>query len=524
MKIRPMLEGLGAALLLFPSYMEFLIPSNLPLYHHGLPVTNLIGGVLVDLLCITILATCFLFAIQYLSTASQGIVRALFAGIMLWRIVDVAFKYWIATTTLNNSRYAFWWGAERIRSCVVILLLAVTLGYFLPRIAQPAERAVRLLVAAFAFSALWTVPHLIHLALLRQPEGFVAFNHLTASAHSEPNKRIVWILFDELSYDQIFDHSFTGMELPNFNRLRTQSVSFSNLSPVGFYTDRIIPSIFMGRRIDQIRGTLDGRLLYKDGSQNRWLAYDPSATFFALAQQNGWTTGVDDWFNPACQLLASTLDVCFSEFSDSQILTTEEYGASEEKSVLVNAAAPWNEFIAKLTNRRTQQPANAHVIAYRNVMTHAYTLIENDQVGFLYVHLPIPHPPGIYDRQRHILRPGGNYLDNMVLADDTLGTLLQQIDTSPSASRTTVIVSSDHSWRVPLWKSDESWTAEEGRASRGRFDERPVLLIHFPGQTSGHDVASAQPELLEHDIISDMLLGKMNTPEDLEAFVAKHSQ
>ena len=75
-------------------------------------------------------------------------------------------------------------------------------------------------------------------------------------------------------------------------------------------------------------------------------------------------------------------------------------------------------------------------------MGRTHALIENNQVRFVFLHLPVPHPPGIYDRQRHLLRSGGTYLDNMVLADDSLGELLQEIDATPSASQTTVIVSS----------------------------------------------------------------------------------
>jgi membrane-anchored protein YejM (alkaline phosphatase superfamily) len=153
------------------------------------------------------------------------------------------------------------------------------------------------------------------------------------------------------------------------------------------------------------------------------------------------------------------------------------------------------------------------------VRTHA--LIENDQVNFIFLHIPVPHPPGIYDRQHHMLRPGGTYLDNLVLADNTLGALLKEIDATPSASRTTVIVSSDYSWRIPLWRSSGDWSAEEERASGGHFDDRPVLLIHFPGQNSGNDVDSAQPELLEHDIIAGMLLGKLNNSDDLAAFLTR---
>jgi membrane-anchored protein YejM (alkaline phosphatase superfamily) len=119
---------------------------------------------------------------------------------------------------------------------------------------------------------------------------------------------------------------------------------------------------------------------------------------------------------------------------------------------------------------------------------------------------------------------GGTYLDNLVLADDTLGLLLQYIDATSSSNRTTVIISSDHSWRIPLWRHSEFWSAEEERASGGRFDDRPVLLIHFPGQNSGNDVNTSLPELLEHDIIADMLRGKLNNSQDLAAFLAQHGR
>jgi hypothetical protein len=518
MKMRTALEGIGAALLLFPYYLPFLAPSNLPVYYHGLPVTNLIGGLLVDLLGVAILATGFLVAVQHLPPTIRRVVEALFAGLMLWRIVDIAIRL------LNNPDYPiFWWGYVRKQSYIVILLLSGILAYFLPRITQPAVRAVRLVIAAFAFSALWIVPQLLHLALVRQPVQSTAPNHLSAFTSSGSNQRIIWILFDELSYDQTFDHPAPGMKLPNFDRLHTGSVSFSNLKPAGFYTERIIPSLFLGHRIDQIRSTVDGDLWYKDESQHRWLAYDPNATLFGLAQRGGWNTGVDGWFIPYCHILASVLNVCSWEHINFQILPMEAYGASEEKSILANAATLPNMFLAKLTNRETA-PENAHIQEYRNVVARAHALIENNQVNFVFLHIPTPHPLGIYDRRHHMLRPGGTYLDNLVLADDTLGALLKEIDATPSASRTTVIVSSDHSWRIPLWRPAEGWSAEEERASRGRFDDRPVLLIHFPGQNSGNDVNSAQPELLEHDIIAGMLLGKLNNSDDLAAFLAQHGR
>jgi len=69
-KIRTVLEGIGTALLMVP-FLPYIAPDHLLLYHHGLPVTNLIGGALVDLIGVAILTSGFLFAIQYLPRAAE---------------------------------------------------------------------------------------------------------------------------------------------------------------------------------------------------------------------------------------------------------------------------------------------------------------------------------------------------------------------------------------------------------------------------------------------------------------------
>jgi hypothetical protein len=405
-----------------------------------------------------------------------------------------------------------WW-----QSVIAVPLVMGALACFFSRATQPAVQAIRLVVAGIAFSGLWIVPQLFHIALARQPDDTDASMHLSAPAQGNFNQRIIWILFDELSYRQTFDNPTSGILLPNFDRLRAESVSFSNLKPTGFETDLIIPSLFLGQRIDQIRSTVSGQLLYKDQSQHRWLAYDPNATLFGLAQQNGWTTGVDGWVLPFCRILAPVLNVC--SWEPINVLPIEELGASEEKSVLANALILPNRFLVALTNRTTTPAdshiADAHIGDYRDIMVHARTLIDDSQIRFLFLHLPVPHPPGKYDRKLHMLRSSGTYLDNLVLADDTLGVLMQDIDANPSASQTTVIVSSDHSWRIPLWRHSELWSEEEERVSGGRFDDRPVLLIHFSGQTSGSDLNSPLSEILEHDVIADMLRGQLNNQEDL---------
>lgn len=519
MKLRTVLEAVGAALLLLPYFFVPLVPDNLALYHHGLPVTHLIAGYLIDLLGVFALVLGFLIAVELLPPLPRRLLLALFTGVILWRSVD------FVTQILGTIQQPIlFWDSVRLPTGIAICLLAGALACVAPGVLKPVEQAVRFIAAAFALSAIWIVPGLIHIALAHPSQPDTPAVQLSAQNNSGSNRRIVWILFDELSFDQTFDHPAPGVQLPNLDRLREQSVSFSRLTPVGYLTDHIIPSLFLGRRIDRVRSTVDGDLQYTDEAGNRWIAFDSNATLFAVARRNGWSTGIDGWYNPYCHILAQVLDSCSWEpvAAAAPFLQTEVYGASESKSALANAAVLPNAVLEKLAGTANPQ-ANGHLQEYNHIMERTQALIGNQQIRFVFLHLNVPHPPGIFNRRKHLIRAGGTYLDNLVLADDTLGTLLQEIDATPSAVRTTVIVSSDHSWRVPMWRPTTGWSAEEERASGGRFDDRPVLLIHFPGQTSGVDVNSPLPELIEHDIIAGMLQGQISSPNDLAAFLAHAS-
>lgn len=515
MKIRTAMEAAGTALLLLPSCFVLLDPSHLALFHHGLPVNHLIEGYLIDLLGAFILVLGLLAAIQYSPPLPRRILNTLFAAFLLWRIIDLAIEGLGDVQVPVRS----WW-QFRMWACLAICMVSFALARFFPRVTQTVARAITLTTAAFSLSAVWMVPLLVRVALAHQSDSPNPV--LSGPTQGASHQRIVWILFDELSYDQTFDHPAQDLELPNFNRFRASSISLSRLSPAGYHTENIIPSLLLGRRVIEVQSTIDGELSYKEENLNRWAAFDSNDTLFAVAQQNGWSTGVDGWYNPYCHLLAPVLNVCFWEPLDDPIVPDEVVGISEKSSAWSIAVRPLlpSSFRASLDNPATESERD-HIQEYIGVMAHTQALIEDQRIHFVFLHLPIPHPPSIFDRQHHLLRPGGSYLDNLVLADDTLGVLLHEIDMTQSASQTTVIVSSDHSWRAPIWRHKEGWSEEDDRASGGQFDDRPVLMVHFPGQASGEDVRGPLPELLEHDIITAMLRGEIRDREDLDTYLVR---
>ena len=530
MKARWLLEATGAALLFMLQYFfPLILPFDLALYHHHLPLASLGGGLLLDLLFVFVLAVLTLAATSRLPDLPRRIAAACLTGYVFWRcgnlffaMLSVSHSNLVTTEIPEASDFyliavTFWnvWGRTLARALFLALLL---LALFKPHYSRAVTRTVRLGLAGVAFCALWIVPKLVYATFApRSPQVF-------ASVRSDPRVegRVIWILFDELSYNLLFDHRPQGLNFPNFDELRSTSYSFGDLQPVGFFTERVIPSLLAGQPIDQIRSGRDGKLSYFDESQRRWIDYDPGTTLFGMAEFNGWNPGVAGWYNPYCRVFRAVLTACHSNPGINVDLPIEARGASEGNSTMANALIIPRTFILRLSGHPVDQQKESirrNIEDYNTVMKQGVDLIRNGQVHFVFIHVPAPHPPGMYNRATHRLSESGDYLDNMVLTDDSLGFLMHEIDQAPGSDQTTVIVSSDHSWRVPIWKLAPGWTEEEQRISQGRFDPRPVLLIHFPGQSSENEVLAPMSELAEHDIMMAMLGRKMSTPENLNVFL-----
>jgi len=242
MRSRTVLECVGAALLLlFPFYLPLFTYQNHILFFHGLPVTHLIGGLLVDLLFVFALLISLMVAAQYVAPSIRSSLDAMFAGIMLWGLLNSAIV--VLSHLLNiDVRWLDIWKYSIIVVPIVMTLLVI----YLPHITEPAIRGIRLVTAAFAFSGLWIVPQLINIAMVRKATASPTPQYLVSKSSGGPSNRIVWILFDELSYRQVIADPVPGIKFPNFDQLNGRSFSFSNVKPFGYWTDRIRTNLLTG--------------------------------------------------------------------------------------------------------------------------------------------------------------------------------------------------------------------------------------------------------------------------------------
>jgi hypothetical protein len=485
MNLRTFVQGFGAAVtVLILRVWPHLSSYHPVIYHSFLPMHSVIWGVLLDLGAVTLLAA-LLF--RYLEKKETGLRTA------LWAFVAAELAS-ASVTALGAIRRAPIPYLNPDNVFIVILLAALVLRRLRPVDYRRAVHVFAALIVLAGCSTAWMIPELFYQGLRAQRvDAPVPVTHpALVSNRRVPGAeggRIVWLLFDELSYDQTFEDRFSGLAMPAFDQFRSESVVFSDLKPAGYYTDRVIPSFFLGKPVANIRSTLDGEPQVKLAGSRRWQAFDAHATLFSDAQQLGWTTGVVGWYNPYCRILAGTLNYCFWRMGDGQ-----SDGALPDHSVWQNAMAPLVE-LGRNWNHEPSFAQQRHVQDYAAIMPQAEALIRDQSIKFVFIHLPQPHPPGVY-------------IDNLALADKSLGELLRTLAGTAMAAKATVIVCSDHSWRVPMWRSTPIWTKQDEAASHGRFDPRPVLMIHFPGQQTEQDVVRPYDEIRIHEMIETLLRGQ----------------
>jgi hypothetical protein len=105
----------------------------------------------------------------------------------------------------------------------------------------------------------------------------------------------------------------------------------------------------------------------------------------------------------------------------------------------------------------------------------------------VFLHFPLPHPPGIYSRASGRLEVAGNnsYLDNLALTDKSFGAVRWAMEQAGVWQESVVIVSADHWWRTEeIWRSNADWTAEEERTVDSRPPDHRVPFMLKPAGIS----------------------------------------
>lgn len=507
-------EGAGlATLYVLPFAAGFLSASRGAAYHSLHPLTTVYRAVLIVIAGAWLLGWFGFATMSRFAGRGRRIAELLPLSLLPWLISRAAAGF---SASLTESRLAF-----RIAPavCIAALLLGIASLLLRPAIFDRSIVIARRVYQIAAFGMLILLPRVAWHAWPSAPPEHSGFARAGLPPPSPGEPRVVWLLLDELSYDQTFEHRQPDVSMPHFDALANSSIVFSDVRPAGDYTEKVIPGLLLGKALADMRMQKDGLLSYRAASGSPWQPFDQNGTIFADARSLGWTTGVAGWFNPYCRLMPDVLDRCFWQFSEPVSDDLARF-LSSTQSVARNVLAmmPLRHSLSTLLHRPFPSGNQTHRDDYQAIMRQGEALVRDTRIRFVFIHLNVPHPAGIYSRARGQISARGTYLDNLVLADKSLGVLRGAIESTPAAANTTLIVSSDHSWRTYLWRGGAAWSPEDERATHGgRFDPRPVLVVHLPDSTHETVIPAPTSLLFVHTVLEGLLRGSIHSDSDITA-------
>lgn len=386
------------------------------------------------------------------------------------------------------------WGDLRVGLLLTagLLLIAYVLVRWRRQILNGAEITV-LCMTAFVplatIQAAWVIAQQPPLPVLATP------------LPPRPNQpRIVWILFDEMDWRYVFSSRRPrDLNLPEIDRLRSQAFSAEDTSQAGLQTVFAIPSLITGTSL--FGGYSEGKSLLVLKSLNNGAPLDVGSApnVFREARRRNVNVGVVGWYMPYCRLMKDALTTCYWESLDTEV-------HSQEPDLRVS-------ILSQLLTVSPLEKRQRHERRFQHMLQHAMELASDKSLGFVLLHLPVPHGPAIYDRRQGRLTALNTqpdwYLDNLALADVALGDIRRAMEASGLWDESTVIVSSDHSLR---------WYSVINEST----DARIPFLVKLQGQQHGITYTSHFNAVLSHDLLLSIMDGEIAEPGQLVPWFDRH--
>jgi hypothetical protein len=416
-------------------------------------------------LCLLLLVPLNFVRITYFDLAGPAIAFwakkpvAMFLGL----VVAGSFVYW----------HRFWGRLARVALVIFLPLAALTL-------AQIGLAWIRLATPVAA-----------------RPEPSPALSY--RAAPDQP--RVVWIIFDEMDRRLVFDQRPAGVQLPELDRLRRESLDATNgFSPAGA-TFLALPSLLSGRPVASVTtaSASDLNIVWQDNQERgNWSS---SSNVFGRVRELGLNTAVVGWYLPYGRLLASTAN---------RIDWMPSVGSEQVRASGLGRTIGY-QICAMVPSLHTRRLAVDRV---NGLLASAREVVADTNTHLAFLHLPFPHRPAIYRASTgdfttlNFSMPGG-YFDNLALCDRVLGELRRAIAQAGLDNRTWLLVTSDHWWR-------DSYCAD------GKVDWRVPFLLKAPRDNEPGTFATRFSTVVSQSLLLAILRGEVRDHQGAAAWLEQN--
>lgn len=340
---------------------------------------------------------------------------------------------------------------------------------------------------------------------------------------ARPQKRVVWIIFDEMDYHAAFDGETHEVPLPEFTRLQAQSLFATNAYPPADSTMLSLPAFITGRMVVHAKPINSSELTLNFEGSSGYVPWSRQPNVFQRAREMGINTALVGWYHPYRRIIGDSLNRCANYDADTVSLPVSmllNAHRALERTFLAERAMPLAGLLARWSRQR-------HIEAYADSLEEAKRLAASSEFGLVLIHLPVPHPPGIYNRAKADFDYDGesSYLDNLALADRTLSDVRKAMEDAGVWDESVVLATSDHWWRPAIWQSLHVWTAEDDRFAlpEGQLDYRIPFLLKMPGQRTQIPYHTRFNSIHSQELLLAILGGDVNDGEAAKRWLDQHA-
>jgi hypothetical protein len=288
----------------------------------------------------------------------------------------------------------------------------------------------------------------------------------TAQHASTPNgampkgrtKNIFVFLFDETSYDYLYQNSSILPDFPNIKAFSDMSENYHSALSAGPGTIPSIPGFLVGRRFNKLEER-NGALWEVPASGEPQIADLESRNIFRSARENGYRTAAFGDFIPYCDstFFGNSLDQCRSQGSYNH--SAVQSGFSVLNPVL-SAIISWpHQFPFSLL----QNPVYCRF--HRDTTNKLYQL-STESFGyegplFVFTHFGIPHFPFVFNgdsykpARKPFLQNSENYIAQLRYVDHLFGKLITELKRKGRFEDSDIMFVSDHTYRAMAKKGEE---------------------------------------------------------------------
>ena len=339
------------------------------------------------------------------------------------------------------------------------------------------------------------------------------------TAESQSNKRLLWLLFDEMDQHVAFSNRPASLNLPELDRLRSQALYATNVYAPADSTPVSVPAFITGKLLSKTKLVSQSKMIITYADSEKSVDWGSEPSLFSEAREEGFNTTLIGWYLPYCSLIGGGLTSC--SWIDTEAVTLGESFSKQLQDLICTVPILSRFVIARGLETKKRRERRKLVESYVGALEAAQKAVADPNFGLVLVHWPVPHPPGIYDRRTDKFEIEGeaSYLDNLQLVDKALGELRRKMEDAGTWDSSIVLLTSDHWWRTAIWRPTDAWSVEDSSTVKDETDHRVPFLLKLAGQKESLTYDPVFNNVLVHDLILALLSGKFSSPASVAGWL-----